>query len=261
MVFVLLIVLWWLALLVLIATQIITAMRIAVSISANIRSSAIAEAQADAGVNEAVFQVLARVWDADGAAHVVRGPQAVARVWVNDEGDRIDPNVAPALLIQALLRTCGAPPERAGTVANAIVEWRSVDLLRAAGPNTAPAYQAAGRDYLPPNKRFVSVDELGLVLGMTKDLLRCVEPHVTVYSLAVPSLRTTTDPLVRRALTEAYPYESARPIAAAVYQVAVVRITAVVQQPGGGQFRRVAVVRVASAEPDDAFTYKILAWE
>jgi general secretion pathway protein K len=259
--FVLLIVLWWLALLMFVGVQIITATHTSVLVSTNIRDSAVAEAQADGAVNEAIFQVLAQRWKADGATHVVQGAQAVAEVRIDDEGARIDPNVAPVALMQALLRQCGATPKRAVTLAEAIAEWRSLDLLQSSGPERGAAYRIAGRDYLPPHTRFVSVDELGLVIGMTPDIVACLVPHVSVYSLAVPSFLATTDPVVRRALMEAYPYETPQPAAASMPDVAVIRITATARLTDRGQFRRVAVIRVIPAEPDEHFVYKILCWE
>jgi general secretion pathway protein K len=156
-----------------------------------IRGNAVAEARADGAVNEAIFQVLTRHWKADGAPHVVPGAQVVTEVRVDDEAGKIDPNVAPAVLMQALLRECGAPPKTAAQLADTIAEWRSVDLLQANGSLRGAQYRLAGRSYLPPNSRFVSVDELGLVLGMTSTLLGCLEPHISVYSLSVPALETT----------------------------------------------------------------------
>jgi general secretion pathway protein K len=259
---VLLIVLWWLALLVFLAAQITAATRTTILIASNNRASAAAEAQTDGAVNEAIFQVLAQRWKADGTAHFVRWPQGVNEVRIDDEGDRVDPNVAPAVLLQALLHECSATPKTAMELAAAIAEWRSLDMLQSTTGNAkAPQYRAAGLGYAPPNTRFVSVDELGLVLGMTHDLLACLQPHVSVYSLSVPSSVTTSDPVIRQALTEAYPYDTAQSVTATVREIAVIRITATAQVLGGGRFRRVAVVRVAPAEPDDAFTYQILSWE
>jgi hypothetical protein len=105
------------------------------------------------------------------------------------------------------------------------------------------------------------VDELGLVLGMTKELLACVAPHVSVYPLSVPSPDTAADPMVRRALQEAYPYDTPQTVAVTVHEVSVIRVTALSQQAGGARFRRVAVVRVVPAEPNEDFVYRILAWE
>jgi general secretion pathway protein K len=259
--FVLLIVLWWLAFLLFVVAQIAAATRTAILISSNIRTSAVAEAQADGAVSRAIFEVLAQRWGADGTIHLVRGPQVISEVRIEDEGGKIDPNVAPVVLLQALLSECGAPPKTATVLGIAIFEWRSLDMLQSAGTEKASRYRAAGRSYAPPNTRFVSVDELGLVLGMTPELLTCLEPHVSVDSLSVPSVQIATDRVVRQALAEAYPNDAAQQVAAVAPQVEVIRITATAREAGGGQFRRVAVVRVAPTEPDDNFTYRILSWE
>jgi general secretion pathway protein K len=259
--FALVIVLWWLALLVLLLTQITSASRTEVTIAGNIRASAVAEAEADGAVNEAIFQVLAHRWEANGAPHLVRGAQALTEVRIDDEGKKIDPNVTPVVLMTALLRVCGATPRTAERLALAIVEWRSLDALQAPGSEKAPQYRLARYGYIPPNKRFVSKDELGLVLGMTPELLACLSPHISVYSLSVPSLQMTDDEVVRRALIEAYPDDATHPLAALVREVSVIRVAAVAHAAAGGAFRRIAVVRVAPEASEADFAYKILAWE
>ena len=95
--FALVIVLWWLTLLVFLSTQIIAASRTEVMIASNIRGSTIAEAEADGAVNEAIFQILSGRWGADGARHLIRGAQAVAEVRIDDEGEKVDPNVTPVV--------------------------------------------------------------------------------------------------------------------------------------------------------------------
>lgn len=260
--FALVIVLWWLTLLVFLSTQIIAASRTEVMIASNIRGSTIAEAEADGAVNEAIFQILSGRWGADGARHLIRGAQAVAEVRIDDEGEKVDPNVTPVVLTAALLRACGAAPRTAERLALAISEWRSLDILRSTSRETASQYRAAGLAYTPPHKRFVSKDELGLVLGMTPELLSCLSPHISIYSLSVPSLQTAVDDqMVRQALIEAYPDDAVHPVAAPVREVTVIRISAAAQAAKGGKFQRVAVVRIASMSADEDFAYKILSWE
>jgi general secretion pathway protein K len=259
--FALVIVLWWLVLLVFLTSQITLSSHTEGLVAANVRRSTIAEAEADGAVNEAIFQMLTNRWQADGTAHLVRGPQAVAEVRIDDEGEKIDPNVVPLVLMQALLRACGATPKTAEQVSAAIVEWRSLDVLQPTVDERARQYRLAGLSYIPPNKRFVSEDELGLVLGMTPDLLTCLTPHMSVYSLSVPSLQSTDDRVVQRALTEAYPDNAVYPGAALVHEGAVIRITAAARDASGSKFRRVAVVRIASATTDSDFVYKLLSWE
>ena len=259
--FVLVIVLWWLVLLMAVTTQIASTARTAIQITGNIRGSAVAEAAADGAVNEAIFHVLAQRWAADGVPRLVRGLQTVAEVRVDDEGGKIDVNVVPRIIMQALLGLCGAAPAAADRLSTAIVEWRSPDILRAAGAERAPRYGAAGLGYVPPNRRFVSLDELGLVIGMTPGLLACIAPHVTVYALSVPSRLSTGDPVVQQALAAAYSDGAADLAAASLHDVSVIHITATAREASGGQYRRVAVVRVAPVEPDGGFTYKVLSWQ
>ena len=258
--FVLLIVLWWSVMIAFLATQIVTATRTALLLSSNMRASTDAETQADGAANAAIFQILSQNWKADGTIHVITGPRGVVEVRIDDEGEKIDPNVAPAVLLQALLQECGAATKTASDLATAIYEWRSIDLLRSSGSADA-RYRAARCDYLPPHARFVRQDELGLVLGMTSDLLACITPHISVHGLTVPSLQTTSDPVVRQALGNAYPYDTLQMVAATVREVAVVRITAIARQTDGGRFGRIAVVRVVPAEPNQDFIYRILSWK
>jgi general secretion pathway protein K len=258
--FALVVVLWWLALLTLLLTQIASSSHTEELVATNIRSAAIAEAAADGAVNQAIFQVLTHHWAPNGASHLVRGQLAVAEVRVEDEASKLDPNVTPVTVMRALLRVCGAAPPQAERLATAISQWRSLDILHRADVDLTVQYREAGLGYIPPNKRFVSEDELGLVVGMTPALLACLAPHISVYSVSVPSLQTTNDPVIRQALLEAYPEDAVRPAAASVYEITVIRISAVAQTTSGGKFRRTAMVRLVSA-PEEHFAYKILSWE
>jgi general secretion pathway protein K len=256
--FALLVVLWGIALIVLIVSHIASSSQMEVLIARNIRTSTVAEAAADGAANHAIFLYLAHQWAADGVTHLVRGVQAVSEVRIENEDARIDPNVAPSVLIAALLRICGATPRQAERLAVAISEWRSVDVLRPFGGEQAPQYSAAGLPYRPPNKRFVSKDELGLVIGMTPELLSCIRPHISVYSLSVPSLQRTSDQVVRRALMEAYPDDRVGP-AQFTPEAAVIRVSAAAQA-AGGKFLRVGIVRIAV--PDNERTpFEIVSWE
>ncbi len=258
---VLVIVLWWLVFLLLLLTHVTAVGRTEIQTSGNILGGAIAEAAADGAVNDAIFQTLAHRWRADGAAHLVRGVGTVASVRIDDEASRIDPNVTPGALMAALLRVCGASPKAAEQLALSIAEWRSLDTLRTAANDNAPQYRAAGFPYIPPHKRFVSKDELGLVLGMNPELLACLSPHISVYALSVPSLGTTDDQVIRKALAAAYPDDVVQAAAIPVREEEVLRITAVAQTATGAQYRRVAVVRIGAAAANDNVACKILSWE
>jgi ABC-type polar amino acid transport system ATPase subunit len=77
----------------------------------------------------------------------------------------------------------------------------------------------------------------------------------------VPSRLSTGDPVVQQALAAAYPDGAADLAAASLHDVSVIHVTATAREASGGQYRRVAVVRVAPVEPDEGFTYKVLSWQ
>jgi general secretion pathway protein K len=82
-----------------------------------------------------------------------------------------------------LLLSQGLDQESAASLLDAILDWRDPDeLVRPQGAER-DQYEAAGYDYLPANAPFQSVDELRLVIGMTPDLMRRLQPLLTVYSL------------------------------------------------------------------------------
>ncbi|MBV9250648.1 MAG: general secretion pathway protein GspK [Acetobacteraceae bacterium] len=259
--FALLLVLLWLPLLAFVATYITESAHSAISTVANLRGSAAAEAAADGAVNRAIFQALAGAWGADSSAHLIQTAYSVAEVRIDDEGEKLDVNIAPAVLVQALLQQCGIAPRTAVSIAGAIVDWRTPDLVPSPGGAKAPQYRSAGRPYTPPGQRFVSIDELGLVLGMTPALLACIAPHVSIYSLSVPSWQTSGDPVIRQALAIAYPDDQLHGGSGVLRDAAVVRVTAVATVRNGSRFQRVAVVRIRPVSDDDNFTYKVLDWE
>lgn len=259
--FALLVVLWWLSLMAFLAVRMIATSHTAGIAAANIRGSAVTEAAADGAVNQAIFAVLAGQWAADRAIHLVRSTQAIAEVAIEDEGEKVSLNVAPPALLQSLLQECGLPPGPAAALAAAIAGWRAPELTPAASGALAIQYRSAGRGYIPPGKRFISLDELGLVLGMTPALFTCIAPHVSTYTLSIPSWQTTTDQVVRRALARAYPDDPMHPVSGTAYEPAVIRISASARDTSGTIFRRVAIVRIAPLPSEQDFTYRILLWE
>lgn len=113
------------------------------------------------------------------------------RLRIDDEGGRIDIGKAPAPLLAALMRAVGAPdPEGLG---KQIVEWRKPDAgsvpnqgaapavgVNAAGPSTAPTVaQAAGP--VAPASIFTDVNQLLQVPGMRPEWVAAVKPLTTVF--------------------------------------------------------------------------------
>ena len=113
--FALLIVLWTLPLLALLGTQLVATSRQHIQLAHNLIDAAALEAAANGAVQQAIFGVLdssPRHWRPDGSIHVVRLGGAIVAVRVEDEADKVNPNIASPKLLQALLFQAGADPPR-----------------------------------------------------------------------------------------------------------------------------------------------------
>jgi general secretion pathway protein K len=201
----LLIVLWTLGFLALLGTQIVAAGRTDTQLADNLKQEAMLSAAADGAVANIVFQMLAAKdprFQADGLVREVRIGATPVLVRVENENDRVNLNTASAVLLRALIIEVGASPAVAGSLAAAILDWRTSGTNPRPGGAKAADYRAAGRGYGPPGTPFLDVDELMDVLGMTPALFQRLAPHLTVLTDGDPDL-STHDPVVARALTDA----------------------------------------------------------
>lgn len=92
---------------------------------------------------------------------------------------------------------CGASAAQAASLAANMVEWRSSAQGQSAIPRAR--YLAVGLPYRPPQGPFQAVGEIGLVQGMTPDLLHALIPHLSVTQPNDPDI-TQADATVRQAL-------------------------------------------------------------
>ncbi len=183
----LVIVLWMLALLTVIANSMVFSLRSDVQVAANNAGSARAEAAADAGVYKAIRELVRPTtdplrWQGNGLTHEWLFDDVAMRVTIIDEAGKIDLNAAPETLLGSLFRSLGVDETLAVSLADAIVDWRDPDDLRRVNGAEKEDYVAAGKDYVPRNANFETIEELRLVLGMNDDLFRRAAPLVTVYS-------------------------------------------------------------------------------
>lgn len=200
--FALLLVLWTLGFLSLLGTLLVATARQNAQRFDNLLDAAATEAAAEGALHQAIFRLLDTTdqrWPADGALHVVRSGAVVIELRIEDEGGKVNPNIASPELLQALLRQLGVEARQAARLAGAILDWRGVAQGPTAPEAKAAQYAAAGRDYAPPGAPFESLDELGAVLGMTPDLLARLRPHLTLYTNVDPDI-ATTDPVVAAAI-------------------------------------------------------------
>jgi general secretion pathway protein K len=241
--FALLIVLWSMALLTLIGTRITAAGRGETQLATNLRAAAVAEAAADAAVFEALYHYMdgsSAHWPADGRQRRLRLPQAQADVTLVDESRKISLNNSALPLLHGLLKAIGVPQRQTLALTDQIADWRSPTQMPLRQGAKAPQYRAAKRDWGPPDQPFRSVEELGLVLSMTPDILARLRPYISPFVESSPK-PDDADPVIAAALAAAA--ANGAPLLAFDEPPAVF-ITAVAVGAGGGRFTRRAVIRL-----------------
>lgn len=240
--------------------------------AAAVERSARARALADGGVLRAVAELLAadagapegdEPWAGDGSVLVVRLPGGEAEVSVRDEGGLIDLNAASEEVLAAMFRALEVDAAAANTLADAIADWRDEDSFARLNGAEAEAYLRAGLWYAPRDGLFETVEELGLVLGMTPAVLERALPLLTVWGhqpeidldiaprrvlLAVPGMDTGK-------VSAILALRSGRP---RVSGARTFGIRAVGRAEGGGVFVREAVVRLTR---DPSRPIRVFAWK
>ena len=202
--FALIVVLWFLVLISAIAVYLMIDARSETAIARNMRAAAEAEALADAGVAQAVFNqtepAAAYRWLLDGKPHIVQLPTGRMTIRLSDERLKINPNHASIALLAGLFQSVGVDYGASQRLAAAVADW--------VGPGDKPRplgakkdeYASAGRSYGPPNAPLESLDELQLVLGMTPEIHARVRPYLTIFTAGGDPDPKKASPVVRNAL-------------------------------------------------------------
>ncbi|MEO7107060.1 MAG: hypothetical protein ABIZ09_11840 [Rhodoferax sp.] len=280
----LILVLWVITLLSVIAGNFAFSMRGEAQIARNLLSTAQAQAQADAGVQRAWYELIKPVtqvqrWMGNGLAHELTFDGGVVRVSIQDESGKIDINTASEALLLGLFRSVGLSDDAAVALADCVQDWRDSDNLRRLHGAEEDEYVAAGKSYVPTNAPFETIDELQRVLGMTPELFHKLEPSLTVYSkqagvnvaiaprgalLAIPGV---TPELVdqylelRRSVVAsgqaAPPFASAGGFASGAAGTPVFTARSEAKMTDGTVFVRQAIARIT---PDPKHPVTLLAW-
>lgn len=139
---------------------------------------------AEAGLMRAIYAMQAPNtndrWVPDGRIYPFIYDQSHVGIAVTAETGKIDLNAAPLDVLTRLFANAGSP--QAAAIAQAVVDWRTFAASPQQVQQKAAQYAAAGRDYAPRSGPFASIEELQMVLGMTPELYKAVEPDVTVWS-------------------------------------------------------------------------------
>jgi general secretion pathway protein K len=144
------------------------------------------DALTDAAVNRAVLALLDPRTDGPRLMNAVDQKfdfgGASIHIRIQDELGKIDLNQTDGSTLVKLFESVGVDPMTAEALVDKVLDWRDGSPSKRVDGAKADEYRAAGYDYLPRNGPFQSVDELTLVVGMTRGLYQRVEAALTVYS-------------------------------------------------------------------------------
>ena len=179
-------VLWGIALLSIVAMSFLSSGSASYRIARNSVEVAQVDAIAEAGVVRAVLSLLDSLpdgrWRTDGVARRLELGGIPVSVSIQDELGRIDINHADGTLLVRVFQAAGLDNQAASALVDKVLDWRDSNPLKRLNGADAQDYRVAGSSSLPRKGPFQSIDELKLVMGMTPDLFRRVEPALTVYS-------------------------------------------------------------------------------
>lgn len=182
----LVLVLWMLVLLIIMATGYSRMMRTETLLTANMVHSAQAQALAEAGVYQAITELLKPVneqlWKTDGTNYPYQFGDETTVLQIRAETGKIDLNTASSELLFGLLQSVNIPKEELLSQLQAILDWRDKDKLTRTHGAEDTDYENAGEEYGAKDGPFNSLDELLLVQGMTPELYRKIRPALTIYS-------------------------------------------------------------------------------
>ena len=151
-----------------------------------------AELLAESAINRALLGLVGEVqaidWRIHGRVYEMSFEGGLLRASIHAESGKIDLNAAPEALLRGMIEAAQSglegPPVDTEAVTAAILDWRDDDgHVRPKGAED-PQYRRAGRDRGAGDRVFLSVDELGQVLGLSKKLFERLRPVVTVYTRA-----------------------------------------------------------------------------
>lgn len=138
----------------------------------------------EAGVYHAIFQLIS----ASGSTRQYRNLQQVefesgrVNVSIQDATGLFDLNTGPASILEQILEHAGVASSKRLALVDAVLDWRDADDFRHVNGAEKSDYRLAGLSWEPRNARFLAVEELRYVLGMTDEIYKKVSPYLTIHS-------------------------------------------------------------------------------
>ena len=184
----LVIVLWMLTLLAILALSYSANTRVEIKLTAHLVQTAKANALAEAGIWQAVSELLKppeeQAWQTDGSINQVDFAGGEINIRIQDETGKIDLNSARTELLHNLIISLDITIDNGERLQllQAILDWRDKDnLVRRFGAED-DEYLTAGFEYGAKDGPFNTLSELQLVAGMTPEIFKKMEPALTIHS-------------------------------------------------------------------------------
>ena len=204
----LVLVLWVIVLLGVIAGAMSMTQRTGVIMVSNLRQEREARALADAGLHFMMLQLDMRNlpreedrWPVDGKLHPwVFGGNTV---WIGavTENARLDLNQVDEQVLTNLLQSFGLEDEALWSLRDAILDWRDPDNIHRDYGAEDAEYRQEGRPLGPRDGRFLTVEELRQVKGITPEIYEKLAAVLTVNA----QQRTVNPAFASRAVLSAIP--------------------------------------------------------
>jgi general secretion pathway protein K len=196
--FVLIMVLWILAVLTVMAISLTYMTRVESLAALSFRKSVAMKFLAEAGVERGVAEVLYRmrnlsiegseVWRVDGTPYEIETDHGNYSVGITDESGKVDINRTPELILRNLLGILGHDLEVVDTITDSVMDWKDADDFYRLSGAESDYYMSLPEPYAAKNADFETLEELMLVKGVTPEILHGEEDKkglidfLTVYS-------------------------------------------------------------------------------
>lgn len=196
--FVLIMVLWVLAVLTVMAFTLTYMTRVESLAALSMQTSTQMKFLAEAGIERGIAEIMYRtrnlsvedsdIWSVDGTPNVVETDRGSYSIGITDESGKVDINRTPEVILRNLLSNLGHDLEVVDTITDSVMDWRDADDLYRLHGAESDYYMSLTDPYAAKNGDFETIEELMLVQGVTPEILygeegkRGLIDFLTVYS-------------------------------------------------------------------------------
>ena len=115
-------------------------------------------------------------------------------LYIKDEAGKININKAPLSILKSMLENAaGVEPEEAADIANAIVDWRDIDVIVSPGGAEDEYYRYLKTPYPCKNGELQISEEALLIKGITPFIFSKIAGLITVYSEGKVNVNTADE--------------------------------------------------------------------